>query len=285
MISLATLSKTTRLAALSAAAGFLLAAPAMAQTQLPAPAYGNADARQDRIEELEQQLREATAETERLQFEIIQRDREIRRLNAMVGELAGVNQDLAAGTPPPATATPAPTPGGVQRPPADEQSSLNDAQRRATGTLGSMPAGATAPTSSQMQPTAPQQTPEQAYSSAREYLVNGRLAEAEVAFGAFLEQHPTATTAADARFWFAYTQLARNNYQDAASNFLLYLERNGQGPRAPEAQVRLGMALVGLGQTQRACGAFSSLTRRYPNAPRNVRDLAAREARAAQCAA
>lgn len=281
MISLASISKTTRLAALAVAAGFLFAAPAMAQTALPPPSYGNADARQDRIEELEAQLRDATAETERLQFEIIQRDREIRRLNAMVGELAGVNQDLSAGTPPPAgTAPPA---AGVQRPSADEQSSLTDAQRRATGTLGTVPAGTQPAT--QTRPAEPAPTAEQSYSRARELLVNGNYAEAEVAFGDFLEAHPNASTAADARFWFAFTQLARNNYQDAANNFLLYLERNGQGPRAPEAQVRLGMALVGMGQTQRACSAFASLARRYPNAARNVRDLAAREARAAQCPA
>jgi tol-pal system protein YbgF len=281
MISLASISKTTRLAALAVAAGFLFAAPAMAQTALPPPSYGNADARQDRIEELEAQLRDATAETERLQFEIIQRDREIRRLNAMVGELAGVNQDLSAGTPPPAGA--APPAAGVQRPSGDEQSSLTDAQRRATGTLGTVPAGTQPATQTRAAEPAP--TAEQSYSRARELLVNGNYAEAEVAFGDFLEAHPNASTAADARFWFAFTQLARNNYQDAASNFLLYLERNGQGPRAPEAQVRLGMALVGMGQTQRACSAFASLARRYPNAARNVRDLAAREARAAQCPA
>jgi tol-pal system protein YbgF len=278
MISLA-LSKTTRLAATLAAAGFLFAAaPAIAQTALPPPSYGNADARQDRIEELEQQLREQTAETERLQFEIIQRDREIRRLNALVGELAGVNQDLSSGTQPPQPD--AQSQPGAQRPPADEQAALTDAQRRASGTLGTMPATTPVPRG-----TEPALTAEQSYSRARELLVNGNYAEAEIAFGDFLEAHPNAPTAADARFWFAFTQLARNNYQDAASNFLLYLERNGNGPRAPEAQVRLGMALVGLGQTQRACGAFNSLTRRYPNASANVRALAAREARAAQCAA
>lgn len=278
MISLA-LSKTTRLAATLAAAGFLFAAaPAIAQTALPPPSYGNADARQDRIEELEQQLREQTAETERLQFEIIQRDREIRRLNALVGELAGVNQDLSSGAQSPQPN--AQSQPGAQRPPADEQAALTDAQRRASGTLGTMPATTPVPRG-----TEPALTAEQSYSRARELLVNGNYAEAEIAFSDFLEAHPNAPTAADARFWFAFTQLARNNFQDAASNFLLYLERNGNGPRAPEAQVRLGMALVGLGQTQRACGAFNSLTRRYPNASANVRALAAREARAAQCAA
>jgi tol-pal system protein YbgF len=191
----------------------------------------------------------------------------------MVGELAGVNQSLSTpptpdGAAPPAAGTPAPAPG--------DQSSLNDAQRRATGTLGSVPAAAAPP---------PPGEPGPAYSRARELLVNGQLAEAEAAFGSFLEQHPSAEQSADARFWFAFTLLARNNYEDAATNFVQYLQRTPQGPRAAEAQVRLGMALVGMGRRQQGCAAFSSLTRSYPNAPRNVRDLASRESRAAQCAA
>src|SRR5690606_8284739 len=114
-------------------------APAAAQTTLPPPTFGQADARQDRIEELETQLREATAENERLQYEIVQRDREITRLRGMVGELAGVNQSLS--TPPPdggapAAGAPAQTgPGG-----GGEASSLNDAQRAATGALGTISA-------------------------------------------------------------------------------------------------------------------------------------------------
>ena len=272
-------SKHARLAALIAAAGFLFASPVLAQTQLPPPAYGQADARQDRIEELENQLREATAENERLQFEIIQRDREINRLRGMVGELAGVNQTLSmppadAGAP----AQPSPSGGGGQ-------ASLNDAQRAATGTLGTMPAAA-APSGNNPPPAAaPPRDAAADYSRARELLAAGQIAEAEVAFADFLEAHPRATTTADARFWLAYAQLARNNYQDAAANFVSYLQSAPNGPRAPEAQVRLGMALIGLDQRRQGCGAFSSLATRYPNAPRNIRDLAAREARAAQCSA
>jgi tol-pal system protein YbgF len=258
-VQTASLFTRARLAAALAAAGLLLAIPASAQTQLPPPAYGQADARQDRIEELEGQLRESTAENERLQFELLQAQREIQRLRGMVGELAGVNQSLA--TPPAEPEAPTPPSGG------------NSASPRTQGTLGTLPA-------SQLPGDAGA-----AYSRARELLVNGQYAEAEVAFSQFLQAFPDAETAADARFWFAFTLLARNNYADAAANFVQYLQNNPNGPRAPEAQVRLGMALAGMGQQRQACGAFSNLSRRYPNAPRNVRDLAAREARAANCSA
>lgn len=270
-----------RLAACLAAAGLFFALPAAAQTTLPPPAFGNADSRQDRIEELESQLRDATAENERLQYEIIQRDREITRLRGMVGELAGVNQDLSAGQPPEGGEAQPPPPSGNRGPGASANaapSGLNAAQQSATGTLGEIPAGA-APVA------APVADAGDAYSRARELLVDGNYAEAENAFGQFLEQFPESEQAPDARFWFAFTQLARNNYQDAAANFVHYLQRTPNGPRAPEAQVRLGMALAGMGQTRQACGAYASLARRYPNAPRAVRDLAARESAAARCSA
>lgn len=264
------LTQCGRFAACIVAAGLLFAPAASAQTQLPPPAqFGGADQRQDRIEELEGQLREQTAENERLQFELTQAQREITRLRNMVGELAGVNQSLSEGQPPAAENNGAVAPP----PPAAAQQGANAAQQRATGTLGTIPA-ADAPVE-----------PGPAYTRARELLVNGRYAEAEVAFGDFLQRFPNAETAADARFWYGFTLLARNNFADAAASFVEYLQRTPQGPRAPEAQVRLGMALVGMNQRQQGCAAFAALPRRYPNAPRNVRDLALREARAASCAA
>jgi tol-pal system protein YbgF len=282
----ASFQATTRLAAMIAVAGFLFAAPASAQTQLPPPAqFSGADARQDRIEELQQQLTEATAENERLQYELNQRDREINRLRGMVGELAGVNQSLST---PPSDA--APPPNGQRSEGGPAPATLNSAQQANTGTLGSIPAGAaTSPPAAE----APAPTADELYARAQGYLSAGRYPDAEVAFGEFLERYPNVVQTPNARFWYAFTLLARNNYSDAAASFAQYLQRTPQGPRAPEAQVRLGMALAGMArdgnndaaELRQACGAFSSLTTRYPNAPRNVRDLATREARAANCAA
>jgi len=281
----ASFQATTRLAACIAAAGFLFAASASAQTQLPPPAqFTGADARQDRIEELQQQLTEATAENERLQYELNQRDREIQRLRSMVGELAGVNQSLS--TPPADGAATAP---GQRSEGGPAPASLNPAQQANTGTLGTIPAGAATPPPAAE--AAPAPTADELYARAQGFLSAGRYPDAEVAFAEFLERYPNVVQTPNARFWYAFTLLARNNYADAAQSFAQYLQRTPQGPRAPEAQVRLGMALAGMArdgandaaELRQACGAFSSLTSRYPNAPRNVRDLATREARAANC--
>jgi tol-pal system protein YbgF len=257
----------------------VLVAAASAQTQLPPPAYGGADTRQDRIEELESQLRDATAQNEQLQNQLNQANREITRLRGMVGELAGVNQSLSTGQP--ATGAAQPPAPGAPSPRSDAgpaPSGLSDAQRAQVGTLGTVPADAARPGSGGGNATSD-------YSHARELLVAGRYAEAEAAFADFLQAYPSDNNASDARFWFAFTLLARNNYTDAAANFVQYLQAAPSGVRAPEAQVRLGMALVGMGNTRQGCGAFANLPRRYPNAPRAVRDLATREAAAAHCSA
>ena len=122
----------SRLAACLAAAGLLFAPAALAQTQLPPPSYGQADARQDRIEELEAQLREATAEQERIQYELVQAQREIRRLQAMVSELTGVNQALSA--PEPGQEPLAPT-QQLQAPPPTGQAPRGPQQTGQLGTL------------------------------------------------------------------------------------------------------------------------------------------------------
>lgn len=285
---------TTRLAACIAAAGLLFSAPALAQTRLPPPPQqaGAADARQDRVEELQQQLTEATAENERMQYELNQRDREIQRLRSMVGELAGVNQQLstppADGAAPPAGSTP---PNAPRADAGGAPSSLSPAQQANTGTLGTIPAGAsvTPPPAT----AAPAPTADELYARGQSLLAAGRYPDAETAFSEFLERYPNVVQTPNARFWYAFTLLARNNYSDAASSFAQYLQRTPQGPRAPEAQVRLGMALAGMArdgandaaELRQACGAFNTLATRYPNAPRNVRDLATREARAANCPA
>ena len=294
-------SPKIRLAACLVAAGFLFAAPAMAQNrqqqQAAAAAQAQADAQQDRIEDLQRQLVDATAANENLQHQLMDAQREITRLRAMVGNLAQVNQDAVAAiqNPNAAAAQPAspalapdqsvppPPPPPPLSGPGSPRADLNGAADAGGKPLPPGVQGQLGTLTERELPALPTPTADDAYANARTLLVNGQYPEAEEAFSSFLQHYPNASTASDARFWYAFTLLARNNYQDAASNFVRYLQAAPNSPRAPEAQVRLGMSLAGMGQTQQACGAYANLSRRYPNAPRNIRDLAAREARASHC--
>lgn len=281
------------IAASIAAASLAFAPAAQAQTNLPPPGGTSAaDQRQDRIEALEAQLREATAENERLQHQLILAQREIARLQQMTGELAAANSSLQESDQPAQAESGGSSPAPAPTPPGDQSSAsqtvqqaagLSPAQQRAQGTLGDMSASAV-PASTPPAPPPPAD-PGAVYGAARQLLLNGQVAEAEAAFAEFLRDYGDAEMAPDARYWLAFTLLARNNYQSAAASFVDYLQRYPRGARAPEAQVRLGMALAGLGQTRQACAAFRDVPSRYPNASRAVRDLATRESRASNCQA
>lgn len=226
-----------------------------------ADVLGRADARADRIAELEAQLLAATAEQERLQYELSQAHREIRRLETVLAE-----------------ATPAP----VQ----DGDPALSDAQRAAVGNLAApAPVQRASAQRAPAAPAPPRADPAlapKAYSDARVLLSAGRHAEAEEAFTTYLRDYPDTPQAADVRFFLPYTALARGNFQGAAQGFLDYLQRYREGARTPEAYARLGMALAGLGRKDDACAAFAR-AQRQPRVGNSVRDLAAREAAALSC--
>lgn len=255
------------------AAALVAAIPVSANAQARPPAsVVVADERQNRIEALERELVEATAAQEELQRELFEARREITRLRSMVNDLAAVRdaQDEIAAPPPAEGSAP---PAASETPRAPAAAPPPAPPPRQTGSLGELPASATPGDAGA------------AYTRARMLLNNGRYAEAEAAFVDFLRVHPNAETVGDVRYLLAFTQLARNDFQPAAQGFLEYLQRTPNGPRAPEALVRLGMALGGMERTDQACAAFRDLASRYPRASQSVRDLAAREARALRCSA
>ena len=249
-----------RLAAVVAAAGLLLAVPASAQSvrrDVDGPSRAQAqqqqaDEQQNRIEDLQAQLAAATAENESLQHQLLNSQREVARLQAMVGNLAQANQDIANGLQQDQqSGDGASVQVDPQKPPPNAGGSGGGSASLSggplpQGQLGTLPASQTP-------------DPGDLYSQALELLRNGQYPQAEVAFADLLEHFPTAGVANDARFWYAFTLLARHNDQDAARNFIQYLHDAPNAPRAPEAQVRLGMAFAELGQTQQACTFYTNL--------------------------
>lgn len=255
----AQVSSFMRLAALAGALAFAL--PAAAQTVLPPPtANGQADARQDQIEDLQRQLQRATSDNEALQMQLRDARAEVARLQGVVGELTAANAAAVQQSTPASGGAVVPQGGGPTPapPPASAPAAAAD------------PAAATA-----------------AYSRGRELLQRGNLAEAETVFADYLHNFPNGNPAqvSDALYWYGYVLLARNDYENARVTFVQYLTRYRNGARAADSQVRLGIALSRLGDTQRACTAFTNVPQRYPGSPAAVREQAANEARALHCPA
>lgn len=259
----------------------VVAHPAFAQsiTSAPPPSE-NLTRLQERVDELEDLLRKANAESERLSLELRRSNAEKARLQRLLDEAAPQQGDGAPGTGGPMTGGPSMTPAPTSAPlPAPSQrSGAAYPPPAAAGQLGTLPGSATVPSA----PTADATT---AFREARRLLDASRWPDAELALTSFLQTYPTAPDAPEARYFLGRTQIVLGRHGDAAATFVDFLRKSPTSARAPDAWVRLGMSLKGMGQTQQACATYRDLPAKYPNASAAVRELAVNQARLAQCPA
>ncbi|MCA1951815.1 MAG: tol-pal system protein YbgF, partial [Hyphomicrobiales bacterium] len=121
------------------------------------------------------------------------------------------------------------------------------------------------------------------YAYAKSLIDRGDYELAEGAFRDFLRAHPKDRRAAEAHFFLGESYLRRTRYREAAEQFLTVTSQYASAPRAPEAMLKLGIALRGLGANQEACGTFAQVGRKYPNAPAEIKQAVERERARAQC--
>jgi tol-pal system protein YbgF len=87
----------------------------------------------------------------------------------------------------------------------------------------------------------------------------------------------------EATYWLGESYLQRSRYREAAEQFLNLSAEHPNAPKAPDALLKLGMALNGLGARDRACAVFAELDRKYPQAPAPVRQGSEREQKRNKC--
>lgn len=245
------LSQKQRWRFAAAAAVLLFTAPAAAQTVLsPVPADPATLRLQERVEQLERQLAAQTSEIERLTFELSRQREDSQRLGRSLDDLLARTSGLA----------PATQPG--QSPFTESVPASN------------LPAAST--------PGA-KLDKDAAYRGARELLLDNDYPGAERAFRAYLNDFGDAEDAAEARYWLGQALLGQEKFSEAAKQFLDLVQKNPKSDRAPDGLVRLGTSLQRLGRTKEACLAFRDLPSRFPRAAQGVKEMAQREARAANC--
>ncbi|MDX2235123.1 MAG: tol-pal system protein YbgF [Hyphomonadaceae bacterium] len=246
MIRLALFLGAAGALALAAAGG----ASAQSVTYAPPPSE-NLLRLQERVGELEGALRQATGENERLAIELRRARSENARLERLLSDATGAGTGETPG--PVAGLAPPPAPG-------------------AAGQLGTLPAANPAVDSAQQ------------LRDATRFLQLGRYAEAEAAFAAYAQANPQAPDTPEARYFVGRTQWAQRRFSDAADTFIKFVTDYPNGARAPDAWAMLGVSLKGMDKIDQACGVFRDLPVKYPRASTAVRNLAASEARAANCA-
>ncbi len=241
-------------------AGMTAAGTALAQSVTSAPAPSeNLIQLQERVGDLEQMLRQATNENERLSIELRRARNENGRLERLLKDAEAqspASQETAD------AAQPAPAVRAGPPPPPN-----------AGGNLGTLPAAAVPGDGAQI------------LREAMRLLQLGRFPEAEAAFTTFARANPQSPDAPEARYFVGRTQVAQRHFADAGDTFVKLLADHPGVPRAPDSWVMLGVALNGVGKKAEACGVFRDLVTKYPRANASTRNVAAVEARAAQCPA
>jgi tol-pal system protein YbgF len=121
------------------------------------------------------------------------------------------------------------------------------------------------------------------FEAARTLLTQGSHEQAEFAFRDFLKTHPRDRRVADAYFFIGESFLNRTRYREAAEQYLTVTTKHSNSNRAPEAMLKLGIALRGLGARQEACGTFEQVPKKYPKVSSAIRAAIEREKVRAQC--
>jgi tol-pal system protein YbgF len=129
----------------------------------------------------------------------------------------------------------------------------------------------------------PEGGPKEQYDYSIGLLRQNRFDEAEAALKAFLDRHGGHALAGNARYWLGETYYVRADYMNAAATFLESYRKEPKGSKAPDSLLKLGMSLINLEKPKEACSTLAKLDKEYPDAPDNVRAVAARERARAKC--
>jgi tol-pal system protein YbgF len=102
------------------------------------------------------------------------------------------------------------------------------------------------------------------FARAKEALDSGSFQSAAELFAAFAESYPGGPLTGEALYWRGEALMKLGDTTNAARAWLQSFSDAPQGSRAPDALLKLGLALNTLGQAAEACVTLSEVEARYP---------------------
>lgn len=123
------------------------------------------------------------------------------------------------------------------------------------------------------------------YDASYAYFLQRQYEQAEMGFRRFLQSYPRDRLVPDATFWLGESYLQRNRPREAAEQFLKVSTDHGRSAKAPDAMLKLGVALNALGAKDQACATFAELERKFPQTTPALKQGVEREQKRAKCAA
>lgn len=253
-----------------------------------------------RVTQLEEQVRQLTGTIEELNFQILQMQDLIRRMQEdnelRFQEIEGRRSDAGGAERPSDNATTAPDGNGgtlnaeVPRiedgarvpgaPPRDFGTITFDADGNATGAgiveqqdgdtaVASIPPGGDGA--------------DELYRNSYEFILSGDYGTAEAGFRELIERYPSGEHAADAHFWLGEALLAQERPREAAEVFLTASRNFPQARTAPDTLLKLGVSMAALGQRDVACATYGEVEQRFPQATDALKERIRQEQALASC--
>jgi tol-pal system protein YbgF len=128
-------------------------------------------------------------------------------------------------------------------------------------------------------------TPQGQIELGRQQLTAGQYDAAEATFREFIRARPRDRLLPDAMMGLADSFYQRQRWREAAEFYVDLTTRFPKSRRAPEAELKLGISLRGLGATKEACDVLANHPRKYPAASNAVKQGVTREQQRARCPA
>lgn len=243
----------------------------------PLPGSGMApiqnDQMDDRLNRLEQDLRDLTGKVEEQGFVLNQLRTQLEQQRAAA--VAPVPQPAPiAVTPPPAQPVAPPAPLVMDDPNAPAPATapsvepLGQVTTTADGAVATIPAG---------------DDPTATYEAAVTLLKQRDYPAAEKALTDFIKQNPKHNLAQNARYWLGEGYFAQSKYELAARTFAEGYQLAPKGPKAADNLLKMGLSLAAMNNTADACVALGQIAKDFPKGQGPTTTRAAAEMKRLKC--
>lgn len=112
-------------------------------------------------------------------------------------------------------------------------------------------------------PPPPGDDPKAAYARARKLLLDGDYPAASTAFQDYIDRYGDAANVSAARYWLGETKYIQSDYAGAATALISAIHGWPQTSWAPDAVVKLSLALIQLNKSPDACQTLAEFSRHY----------------------
>lgn len=235
--------------------------------------------------DIEEKMRQLTGKVEELQFHVDALTRKQDGLTRDVYErLAGIENKLGQS---PAGIT-APISSAAPRVPAPETVTPKVEDANTQIVLEKGPEGMKVPSDANM-PPAPADgssdtlAPAEQYQQAFQLVKQSKYVEAEAALKTFIQENPKNPLTENAYYWLGETYYLRENYSQAAVQFMKGYQSYPKGNKTVDNLFKLALALDKMDKKKESCTTFQKLGAEFPNMNGDIKAKVEKEKKRINC--